>query len=102
MGAAVMARCGMNSDAPDGEWRPRLAAGVRLRVDPADGRERLLFPEAALELNETAAAIVRLCDGRRSLAEIVGELTGRYGTTGAIARETAEFLGAMRERRLVE
>lgn len=93
----------MNSDAPGGgEWRPRLAAGVRLRVDPVDGRERLLFPEAAMELNETAAAIVRLCDGRRSLAEIVRELAGRYGTAGAIARETAEFLGAMRERRLVE
>lgn len=98
-----MARCGMNSDAPGGgEWRPRLAAGVRLRVDPADGRERLLFPEAALELNETAAAIVRLCDGRRSLAEIVCDLAGQFGAVEAIAHETAEFLSAMRERRLVE
>ncbi len=101
MDAAAMERRGMNSDA-GGAWRPRLAAGVRIRVDPADGRERLLFPEAALELNETAAAIIRLCDGRRALAEIVRELAGQFGDATALARETEEFLAAMRERRLVE
>lgn len=97
-----MERRGLNSPASGAEWRPRLAAGVRLRVDPADGRERLLFPEAALELNATAAAIIRLCDGRRSLTEIARELTLRFGVNAAIAHETFDFLGAMRTRRLVE
>lgn len=97
-----MERSGLNPAASGAEWRPRLTAGVRLRTDPADGRERLLFPEAALELNATAAAIIRLCDGRRSLAEIVRELALRFGVDAAIAHETSSFLSAMRARRLVE
>ncbi len=89
-------------DAAAAGWKPRLAVGVRLRADPADGRGLLLFPEAALELNATAAAIIRLCDGRRTLAAIAGELAHDFGADANIADEVADFLAAMRARRLVE
>ena len=44
--------------------RPRLAPGVRYRWDQMREQHQLLFPEGLLVLNETGAAIVRLCDGR--------------------------------------
>ena len=43
----------------DDAWRPRLAARARLKFDPIAKQELILFPEAALALNETGAAIVR-------------------------------------------
>jgi pyrroloquinoline quinone biosynthesis protein D len=58
--------------------RPRLARSVRLRFDPARGRHVLLTPEAVTVLNGTGAAVLELCDGRRTVAGIVAELRGRY------------------------
>jgi len=49
----------------EGTWRPRLTSRARLKFDSVARQEMLLFPEAALVLNETGAAIVRLCDGAR-------------------------------------
>ena len=37
--------------------RPMLRRGVRLGVDPLNGRSILLFPEGVLILNETAARV---------------------------------------------
>jgi coenzyme PQQ biosynthesis protein PqqD len=53
---------------------PRLAAGARLRWDRIDGQYLLLYPERGLALNESAAAILRLCDGSRTIDDIVSEL----------------------------
>jgi coenzyme PQQ biosynthesis protein PqqD len=38
----------------------------------------LLIPEGAVRLNPTAAEVLELCDGERSLDEIVGALSERY------------------------
>ena len=38
----------------------------------------LLFPEGVVKLNETAAAILQLCDGNRTATEIVAELGRKY------------------------
>jgi pyrroloquinoline quinone biosynthesis protein D len=70
--------------------RPRLASGVRLRWDEVRGRHVLLFPEGMLALNATAAAVLELCDGERSLFDIVGELSSRY--SGADVRDDVEDL----------
>ncbi|MGR6964441.1 pyrroloquinoline quinone biosynthesis peptide chaperone PqqD [Geodermatophilus sp. URMC 61] len=61
-----------------GADRPRLARHVRLRFDPARGRHVLLTPEAVTVLNGTGAAVLELCDGRRTVREIAAELRGRY------------------------
>ena len=62
----------------DGADRPRLAAHVRLTFDRARYQHVLLTPESVTVLNGTGAAVLGLCDGQRSVAEIVGELRGRY------------------------
>jgi hypothetical protein len=46
------------------ESRILLSRKAKLRVDRLTGETLLLYPEHGLLLNESAAAIVRLCDGR--------------------------------------
>jgi pyrroloquinoline quinone biosynthesis protein D len=61
------------------DWaRPRLAPHVRMRFDPTRGQYALLSPETVLVINDTGAAIVELCDGRRTVGEIESELQSRY------------------------
>jgi pyrroloquinoline quinone biosynthesis protein D len=38
----------------------------------------LLVPEGVVRLNTTAAEVLELCDGERSLDEIVSALSARY------------------------
>ncbi|MBV9013182.1 MAG: pyrroloquinoline quinone biosynthesis peptide chaperone PqqD [Pseudonocardiales bacterium] len=58
--------------------QPRLRRGVRAGADPLSGETVLLFPEGVLLLNETAAAVIRHCDGCRSVAEVVQEVGTVY------------------------
>jgi pyrroloquinoline quinone biosynthesis protein D len=87
----------------DNAWRPRLASRAWLKFDPIAKQEMLLFPEAALALNETGAAIVRLCDGARSINEIVDQLSEKYGDSDrdALTGEVMDFLDTIRARGLL-
>lgn len=58
--------------------RPRLAPHVRLTFDQARQQYVLLTPETVTLLNDTGAAIVELCDGERTVGEILTELRERY------------------------
>ena len=66
------------------------------------GGHVLLFPEGVLLLNTTAAAVLELCDGRRTPADVVARLGRRYGTEpDELIRDVTEFLGHLRERGLL-
>jgi pyrroloquinoline quinone biosynthesis protein D len=80
-----------------GTDRPRLAAHARLRFDPARQRHVLLTPEAVSVLNGTGAAILGLCDGTRTVAEIVAALRARYDRVDD--DEVRHFLGRLAARR---
>jgi len=58
--------------------RPRLVTGARLQYDEVREEHMLLVPEGVVRLNPTAAEVLELCDGERSLEEIVETLSGRY------------------------
>ncbi len=58
--------------------RPRLRRGVRAATDPLSGATVLLFPEGVLVMNETAAAVVRYCDGNHSVTEAVQAIAEVY------------------------
>ena len=58
--------------------RPRLVTGARLRYDEVREEHLLLIPEGVVRLNQTAAEVLELCDGERSLDEIVDTLSERY------------------------
>jgi pyrroloquinoline quinone biosynthesis protein D len=80
--------------------RPRLAIGARLRYDEVREEHVLLVPEGAVRLNPTAAQVLELCDGERSLEDIVGALSARY--EGADVRDDVlELVDAMAQKGLV-
>ena len=80
--------------------RPRLATGARLRYDDVREEHLLLVPEGAVRLNETAARVLELCDGERSLEEIAAALSERY--SGAdVTDDVRELLGGMAQHGLV-
>jgi pyrroloquinoline quinone biosynthesis protein D len=80
--------------------RPRLATGARLRYDEVREEHLLLIPEGAVRLNATAAQVLELCDGERSLDDIVGALSARF--EGAEVRDDVlELVDAMAQRGLV-
>jgi pyrroloquinoline quinone biosynthesis protein D len=79
---------------------PRLAPGVRLQRDTVRERDVLLYPEGALVLNETATAVLELCDGKRTVDEIAEELGARYGTD--VRDDVRKLLDAIAERGLVD
>ena len=80
--------------------RPALWRLARLEFDPVRQRRVLLYPEGAMLLNDTGAAILELCDGKRTLAEIAGELGTRYGGAD-VGADVAEYLSALEARELV-
>ncbi|ADB75126.1 coenzyme PQQ synthesis D [Geodermatophilus obscurus DSM 43160] len=80
--------------------RPRLARSVRLRFDPARERHVLLTPEAVTVLNGTGAAVLELCDGRRTVTEIVAKLRGRYDRVDD--DEVRAFVDRLTARRWLE
>ena len=61
--------------------RPRLSPGVRFRKDGITGDHVLLFPEGVVRLNATGAAILELCDGVRSIDDVVLTLATRFDTS---------------------
>jgi pyrroloquinoline quinone biosynthesis protein D len=91
----------MNAE-PSGE-RLRLARGCRLSDAP--GQEHMLMlPESAMKLNISAQRIVKLCDGTRSVAEMIGKLRAEFpeASGGQLERDTLLFLDELRRRGALE
>jgi pyrroloquinoline quinone biosynthesis protein D len=85
-----------------GDCRPRLAPGVRLRVDHVRGGSLLLCPERGVALDPIADAILRLCTGERDVDEIVALLRREYDAPQeTIERDVIAFLGVLQQRRLI-
>jgi pyrroloquinoline quinone biosynthesis protein D len=79
---------------------PRLARHVRLTFCRTRQRQILLYPETVVVLNDSGAAILGLCDGRRTVAEIVAELGAHYQAVPG--DEVRRFLARLVARRCVE
>ena len=80
--------------------RPALTRRVRMSFDRSRGRHVLLSPESVIVLNPTGADILGLCDGHRTVADIVTELAARYDRV--VDDEVEGFLARLVARRCVE
>jgi pyrroloquinoline quinone biosynthesis protein D len=78
---------------------PVLWRLARIDFDPVRQRHVLLYPEGTVLLNETGAAILKLCDGHRSVAEIARVLQERYGSD--VTADVVDYLSRLAERELV-
>lgn len=99
--------------------RPRLARSARYRWDKVRQQHQIVYSEGVLVLNETAAAIARLCDGRSrdeliaalrdsfASAESVDEscldsiASGRDAVDRDVIADVDEFLGQMAQKGIV-
>lgn len=79
---------------------PRLHPKVRLQWDEVRGRDVLLYPEGLVVLNATGAEVLRLCDGRRSVAEVAAAVAARYGGAD-VGRDVRAFLDGLAAKGLV-
>jgi pyrroloquinoline quinone biosynthesis protein D len=75
---------------------PTLWRLARLDFDPVRQQSVLLYPEGAMLLNDTGAAILTLCDGRRSITEIAAILQERYHCD--VLADVTEYLSQLAER----
>jgi coenzyme PQQ biosynthesis protein PqqD len=83
--------------------KPTLAPKARLRFDRISGGYMLLYPERGLALNASAASILKLCDGDRTVDGIVGELHREYidRSDDDVRLEVSDFLEEMIKRGLL-
>jgi coenzyme PQQ biosynthesis protein PqqD len=83
--------------------RPRLVPRARLRDDPRRGCTVLLSSEEVYVLNDSAAAVLRLCDGARDVGDVVCALVATTAPDrhDVVAGDVLGFLRALAERGLL-
>jgi pyrroloquinoline quinone biosynthesis protein D len=69
--------------------RPKLSRRFRLQFEEAQSRWVLLYPEGMVQLNDSAAEILKRCDGARSLNEIVAELETAFNVQDLLPQVTS-------------
>ena len=78
--------------------RPQLVRHARYRWDKVREQHQIVFPESMMELNETGAAIVQRCDGRKT-EELIADLQRQFPDHNA--DDVHEFLGRLFQRGLL-
>jgi pyrroloquinoline quinone biosynthesis protein D len=81
--------------------RPELRSLFRMQWEPAQDAFVLLYPEGMVKLNQSAAEILKRCDGVRDVAAIVKDLEQAFNTTG-LARDVEAFLAEAGRRGWLE
>lgn len=87
---------------PSQTSQPRLAPGCRWSTQ---GEQKVvLFPEGMIRVQGTGESILELCDGQRTIQEIVATLSLRYGTVdpAKITEDVSSFLEALQRKRIVD
>lgn len=62
----------------DGDTKPYLPRHVKLRHDASRERWIILAPERVFNPDDIAVAVLKLCDGKRSVSEIAATLAAEY------------------------
>lgn len=83
--------------------RPRLIRNCRLSDSP-DQPNILLMPEGVMRIKGMGAEILKLCDGERTLDDILKHLQKQFPKTEPekIAAESMHFLEQLREKRVMD
>ena len=74
----------------------RLASGYQLQTDPSASGHILQSPKGSIQLNDSAAMILDLCDGTYTSEEIVAHVLRERD--GSLANDVREFLDAAQRR----
>jgi len=63
----------------------------RLQWEEAQQKDVILYPEGMVELNQSSAEILKLCDGSRTLDQVVIALEEKFSTSG-LKNDISSFL----------
>lgn len=63
----------------------------RLQWEEAQQKHVILYPEGMVELNQSSAEILKLCDGSHTLDQIVSVLEEKFATNG-LTHDITAFL----------
>jgi pyrroloquinoline quinone biosynthesis protein D len=87
---------------PSDECRPRLATGCRWGSHQDE--PIILYPEGMIRLQDTGRSILELCNGERTVQEIVASLALRYSNADQVRIRTdvATFLDSLNQKRIVD
>jgi pyrroloquinoline quinone biosynthesis protein D len=77
--------------------QPALSRLFRMQWEEAQGLYVLLYPEGMVKLSQSAAEILKRCDGRRTVPAIVGELEQAFNCAG-LRGDVDDFLRVAGER----
>jgi pyrroloquinoline quinone biosynthesis protein D len=81
------------------ETRPYLPPYLKLRHDAGRGRWLLLAPERILMPDQTAVAVLKLCNGKRTVEEIVESLAEEYSAPAdAIRTDVLDLLQGLADK----
>ena len=87
----------------DRETRPYLPPYLKLRHDAGRDRWVLLAPERILTPDQTAVAVLKLCDGKRSVEEIAAALAKEYSApVDVIQTDVLELLQGLADKGYVK
>jgi pyrroloquinoline quinone biosynthesis protein D len=78
---------------------PALWRVARLQFDPVRQQRVLLYPEGAVLLSDTAAEILELCDGSRTVADIAAILGQRYDCD--VTADVSAYLSELADSELI-
>jgi pyrroloquinoline quinone biosynthesis protein D len=86
---------------PEPTSQPRLAPGCRWGTQGE--QPVVLFPEGMIRVRATGKDIMELCDGQRTVQDIVTALAERYTADPLkITEDVASFLEALQRKRIVD
>jgi pyrroloquinoline quinone biosynthesis protein D len=74
----------------------RLAAGYQLQTSPAGSEHRLVSPKGSVQLNETAATILGMCNGKHTADEVVARVL--RSRDDSLVDDVRAFLDAAQRR----
>lgn len=92
------------SAAPLDTDTPELAPTFRFQWEEAQNCWVILYPEGMVKLSQSAGEIMKRCDGRMSVGQIIADIESEYSATGLAADirtflETAHEHGWVRYRK---
>jgi len=76
--------------------------GYRMQWEAAQDSHVVLYPEGMAKLNETAAAILALVDGKQDIAAIIATLDSRFPEAGGVGDDVKEFLQSAYEQKGIQ
>ncbi|CAI0802400.1 Pyrroloquinoline quinone biosynthesis protein D [Serratia rubidaea] len=83
------------------EQTPMFRRGYRLQWEEVQQSHVILYPEGMAKLNDSAAAILQLVDGKSTLQGIIDQLNARFPGADGLAQDVLDFFQRAYEQKWV-